>query len=426
MSAFMALVRKDVRIYLANRRALLTSLVAPILLGAFIGSVLGRAPTKPAAIPIGLVDLDQSAISKKIVADLSQDATLAVKELPETEAIGLVRKGTMNAAAVIPKGFGQQASDALFRRDIEKPQIEIHYDPSQSMVLGMVKGLLTEYVMQVVSADVFGGSSQSIGRQRDRVTNTKELEPQTRDALLNLFKSIQDVQGRYPENQNDSGPAQQGLTMPFGTRAHEVASGEQDYNAYAHAFAGMTVQFILFMGVELGIGLLLMRRMGLWQRLRAAPLSRMTLLGSRITAGTIIALVLMAGIFVAAIVIFKVRIEGSIVGFLAVAVSFAALTSSLGLLIAALGRTAEATRGMAIVLTLLLVMLGGAWIPTFVFPAWLQSLTQFVPTRWAIDGFDAMTWRAQPLQTILVPVSELLGLSAALSVLAVITFKWEE
>jgi ABC-2 type transport system permease protein len=169
-----------------------------------------------------------------------------------------------------------------------------------------------------------------------------------------------------------------------------------------------------------------MRRMGLWQRLRAAPLSRATLLGSRIAAGTIIALLLMTGIFAAAIVIFGVRIEGSVLGFVGVAVAFAALTSSLGLLIAAIGRTPEATRGMAIVLTLLLVMLGGAWVPTFVFPEWLQSLTRWVPSRWAIDGFDAMTWRAQPLEAVLWPVAAMLGLSAVLSALSVYLFRWEE
>jgi ABC-2 type transport system permease protein len=426
MSAFSALVRKDVRIYLSNRRALLLSLVAPILISAFMGAVLGGSPTKPAAIPIGVVDLDRSAISKKIVAEMTQDTMLAVKQLPEAQAIALVRKGDLNAAAVIPNGFGRQASDALFRRDIDKPQIDIHYDPSQSTTLEVVKGLLTQYVMQVVSADLFGANSQTLARQRDRIVNAKDLDPKIRDNLLSLFKSIDDVQGQYSVPQAGSSPTEPGLAIPFGTRQHEVTSGEQNYNAYAHSFAGMTVQFILFMGIELGIGLLLMRRMGLWQRLRAAPVSRATLLGSRITAGTIIALILMAGIFAAAIVIFGVRIEGSVVGFAAVAVSFAALTSSLGLLIAALGRTAEATRGMAIVLTLLLVMLGGAWIPTFVFPAWLQSFTRFVPTRWAIDGFDAMTWRAQPLEAVMLPVAALLGLSVVLSALAVVTFKWEE
>ena len=131
-----------------------------------------------------------------------------------------------------------------------------------------------------------------------------------------------------------------------------------------------------------------MRRLGIWKRLRAAPVSRRLLLGSRILSGTVIALLLLAGIYAAAIAFFGVRIEGSVIGFVAVALAFSLLTATFGLLIAAIGRTPEATRGIAIVATLLLVMLGGAWVPTFVFPEWLQTATLVVPTRWAIDGLD--------------------------------------
>jgi ABC-2 type transport system permease protein len=35
----------------------------------------------------------------------------------------------------------------------------------------------------------------------------------------------------------------------------------------------MGVQFILFMGIDMGIGILLARRSGIWNRLLAAPVS---------------------------------------------------------------------------------------------------------------------------------------------------------
>ena len=40
-----------------------------------------------------------------------------------------------------------------------KPAIEVLYDPSQQAVLAMVKGMLTQQVMQVVSAEMFGGKA---------------------------------------------------------------------------------------------------------------------------------------------------------------------------------------------------------------------------------------------------------------------------
>jgi ABC-2 type transport system permease protein len=198
------------------------------------------------------------------------------------------------------------------------------------------------------------------------------------------------------------------------------------YNGYAHSFAGMGVQFILFMGIEVGVGVLLMRRMGLWKRLRAAPVSRTLLLGSRIVSGTIIATLLLAGIYAAAIVFFGVRIEGSVAGFVAIAIAFAILTSTFGLLIAALGKTPEATRGLAILATLMLVMLGGAWVPTFIFPEWLQTATLVVPTRWAVDGLEAMTWRGLGFEAAIAPVGAMLAYSTLFAAIAVKRFDWEE
>jgi ABC-2 type transport system permease protein len=297
------------------------------------------------------------------------------------------------------------------------------------MALPLVKGLLAQHVMGVVSRAAFGGdgNTKALADARAEVAGSTSIAGAERRDLLALFESVERLQATQraaPKAGGDTGPS---FSMPFETRQEEVTSGiDRRYNGYSHAFAGMGVQFVLFMGIELGVGLLLMRRMGLWKRLRAAPVSRTLLLGSRIVSGTVIAAMLLAGIYAAALLVFGVRIEGSVLGFVLVAFSFALLTSSFGLLIAALGNTPEATRGLAILVTLMLVMLGGAWVPTFVFPEWLQGLTQFVPTRWAIDGLEAMTWRGLELSAVLVPVAAMLACSAAFAAIAMRRFSWDE
>jgi ABC-2 type transport system permease protein len=285
--------------------------------------------------------------------------------------------------------------------------------------------------MSSVSKAAFGpASAGSIAAARAEVTASPVIAPDERRDLLGLFDTIDRLQARQAQpGRAGRAPVMQGFSMPFTTREAEVvAKGSIDrkYNGYAHSFAGMGVQFVLFMGIEIGVGLLLMRRLGLWKRLRAAPVSRGLLLGSRIVSGTLIASILLAAIYAAAIAFFNVRIDGSVAGFVLVAVSFAILTSTLGLLIASLGKTPEATRGLAILATLLLVMLGGAWVPTFVFPEWLQDLTAFVPTRWAVDGFEAMTWRGLGFAAAWQPSVAMLAFSAACGWLAVRQFAWEE
>jgi ABC-2 type transport system permease protein len=180
------------------------------------------------------------------------------------------------------------------------------------------------------------------------------------------------------------------------------------------------------MGIDAGVALLLMRQEGMWRRLRAAPLSRAVLLGSRVVGTSIIALIILAAVYVAAIFVFGVRIAGSVPGFIMLACAFALLASTTGLMIASLGRSVAATRGIAIFAVLLLVMLGGAWVPSFLFPEWLQRVTEFIPTRWAVDGLDAMTWRGLPLQAALAPTAILLGFSALFALIAIWRFNWEE
>lgn len=188
----------------------------------------------------------------------------------------------------------------------------------------------------------------------------------------------------------------------------------------------MGIQFLLFAAVNLGIEILLERQRGLWKRLRSAPVSRLTLLGGKTLSMAVVSLMTLLVSFGFAMAVFRVRIEGSVIGFVCVAVACSLMAATFGLTIASLGRTPQAARGMSTLAVLLMVMLGGAWVPTFVFPAWLQRLTVVVPARWAVDGLDAMTWRGLGLTSAFGPTLALLGFAVAFGVLAVTRFRWEE
>jgi ABC-2 type transport system permease protein len=423
MNAFIALVRKDLVLYFSNRRALLMSIAAPILIAAFFGSLFGNSDSKPAHINVAVTDLDRSELSGRVVAALRGEATFDVTEVGEADALAQVKAGKLAAAITVPAGFGKLAGSAMFGGT--KPELVVHYDPSQAMALQVVRGLMAQHVMQTVSQSLMSASSPLLSDLRDRTLQSTSLPDQRRLELTQMFDSIAKVQSTsMPAS---AAPKAAAFTLPYVTREEPAsARPETKYNSYSHSFAGMGVQFVLLMGVDLGVGLLLMRRMGLWKRLRAAPLSRGKLLGSRIASCALIALVVFAIVYAAAMAAFGVRIDGSVPGFIAVLVAFALLTGSFGLLIAAIGRTPEATRGLAILATLLMVMLGGAWVPSFIFPEWLQKLSLFVPTRWAVDGLDAMTWRGLPFHDALLPVAVMLGFAAVFTSLAIWRFDWEE
>jgi ABC-2 type transport system permease protein len=197
------------------------------------------------------------------------------------------------------------------------------------------------------------------------------------------------------------------------------------WSASAHVFAGMAVQALLFLAIDAGIGLLRDRRLGVWKRLRAAPISRFTLLGSKVVSTAVLALVVLAVVFGFGALVFHLRVHGSALGFALVAASSALMVASFGLFVATLGRTEQQSRGYAIPAVLAMVMLGGSWLPAFLMPRWIQTLSLVMPTRWALDGFDAMTWRGLGLTAALLPAGVVLGFAAIFSGLSLARFRWE-
>jgi ABC-2 type transport system permease protein len=425
MTAFLALVRKDLILFLSDRRALLVSLVLPIFIASFFGYLFGGSgPAKTGRIDVALVQQDSGEIGVKVGAALKAEATLRIIEMDAVQARAAVAKGSQKAAIVIPAGFGEAAGAAMFGTR-EKPSIEVLYDPSQQAVLAMVKGMLTQQVMQVVSAEMFGGKTgqaftdKSIRQLGDGTANNADNV-----ALKDLLGSVKRFQERPQATGGGAQASKGGLSMPFTTSDQQISSGkvEQGYNGYAHSFAGMGVQFILFLGVDMGIGILLARRSGIWNRLLAAPVTLTTVLLARAASAALISLALLCVMFGFAVAVFGVHITNP-VGFIGVAVCFSLLTASFGLLIAAFGKTPEAARGIAVFATLIMVMLGGAWVPSFMFPDWVQKAALAVPTRWAIDGIDAMTWRGLGMDAAGIAMAAQLGFALVFVLLAVSKFR---
>ena len=435
MIPFLALVRKDLKLFFNDRKAVIVGLLVPIVLASFFGYMFGgqSGNAETSKVPVLIIDQDGSDISRGLITQLGSDKNLDVKPSTLDAAREAVRKGKATVAIVIPKDFGKDAGRALFtgsNTGESKPELGVLYDPSHNVELGMVRGILSGAVMQTVSKEMFTGigGREMVNESLAQVENNPRISPEDRKALRHLLGGVNELnEQREREGASGQGAISGGLTMPYDTREQAITSGQDiEYNGYAHAFAGMGVQFILFMGLDVGIALLTLRQSGLWQRLRAAPLSRTMLLGSRTVSASLIAGFILLVLFGFARVVFGVHILGSFAGFVGVCAAFSLMTAAFGLMVAALGETVEATRGYSIMATLIMVMLGGAWVPTFIFPAWLQQLTTVVPVRWAVDGLDAMTWRGFGLSSAVLPMLVLVAFAAMFAGIAAARFRWEE
>jgi ABC-2 type transport system permease protein len=431
--AILSLVRNDIRLYLTDRRAVIVGVLIPICIAAFFGYVFGGAGRNQESgkLPIAVVDEDHSVVTTAIVQDLTTDKMLQVTPLTRDAAREQVKKGKQNAAAVFPQGFGEQSVNALFSGR-NKPRVELFVDPSQQMSARLIEGLLAQYSMKHVSKEAFSGAAgQKSADDYLARLDKMEVTPE-RAEVKSLLQSVRRLSKLRTDEQARTGAAdtsgtQFELGIPYEVASTPVAAHDNiPYNGYAHSFAGMSVQFILFAGIDAGIVLLLLRQRGIWQRIRSAPLSKSEFILARALATALFSAFQLTVIYAVAIAAFGVRIEGSAAGLVMVAVAFCLLNAGFGLMLATLGGSPAATRGIATMVMLLMVMLGGAWVPSFVFPQWLQSASLYTPTRWAVDGLDAMTWRGLPLGDAVMPAAVLCVCAIVCIGFAAWRFKWEE
>ncbi|HEX8236934.1 MAG TPA: ABC transporter permease [Abditibacteriaceae bacterium] len=430
INALRVLIWKDLKLFFSDRRAMMLTLLVPVGIASFFGAILGGGPRRSeqsAKTPVLVVDADRSKVSQEIVANLKKEDMIHLQTATLQAARDSVLKGKTTAALVLPANFGRDASRAMFRG--KKPVVQLLYDPSHNVEMQMLRGVLVQQVIQVVSKSAFSPESAPVNfdEQLKNLQSDPAVNPQDKAALKELFGSLK----RYYSSSNGraapSGGPGAGLQMPYEVKEEAVTATRsgQEWSGAAHTFCGMAVQGLLFWAIDAGIGILRERQKGLWKRLRAAPVSRGLLLGGKIGSSTLISLFTLLVVFGWGALFFHVRVLGSVLGFLAVCLSTALMAATFGLLIATLGRTEQQSRGYAIPAVLAMASLGGVWFPVFLMPQWVQTLSLVIPARWAVDGFDAVTWRGLGLDAALRSSLILLGFAAAFWLIARLRFQWE-
>lgn len=371
------LILKDLKVFFSDRRALIISILVPIAIASFMASIFGNAGKsssgKDIQFALLVVDQDGSDVSKLAIDNLQKSSNLKVEVVDAEKAYGQVKTGKSAAALILPKGFGDSKGvSSVMGSSRGRPQVVLVTDPAQDTAVQALRGLV---IQPLVQAKLGAGP---------------DLKP------------------------------------PFDVKEEAQAANKQaNDGGVAHVFAGMAVQGLLFFSIEAAMGVMRERRQGIWKRLRAAPVSPSMLLLARILSGSIRALSILVAVLGFGALVFHLNVTQNILGLILISVAAALMAASFGLFVAALGRNEQQSRGLAIFIVLSMTMLGGAWFPSFMMPDWVQKASMVVPVKWAVDGFDSMTWRGGDLSAALPSVGALVAFALVFGVVALTRFRWD-
>ncbi len=355
----LALAAKDWKLFWADRRAAALCFVVPIVLASTFGMIFAK-PTDPAGdvrLPLLVAAEADDPFSRRVVADLLASPRLEAVEVPANDVAARVAGRRPAVAVVLPRDFAALATWTPGRGG-ERPLVGVVYHPAATAERQWAEGAVTEAVMRRLAKERLGG-------------------------LLSDAAS----------------------ELPFRVAATAAATPGASFNAYTHSFCGMTLQYLLFWGMESGLMLLRERQRGLWRRVRAAPVPLSAVLVGKALATAAVALLQVLATFAFGYAAFGVTVGGSAVGFVLLAVAASGLAAATGLLVAAVGGTEPRARGVSILVILGVSMVGGLWLPAFLLPAWMRDAALSLPTTWAMRGLDAVTWQGQGLAAALPSVA---------------------
>ncbi|MFO0824900.1 MAG: ABC transporter permease [Gemmataceae bacterium] len=376
----LTLAAKDWRLFWADRRAALLCFVVPIVLASAFGMIFNkpRAEATATRLPVLVVVEHDGPFTVQVAADLLASPKLEAKVVARTEAIPAVNSRHPAIAIVLPRGF-EKLKDWEPGSSGERPAVGILHHPAAATERQWAEGIVTEVVMQRFARAQFGG-----------------------------------VLGEQP-------------ALPFQVNATAITAGATaNFNSYSHAFCGMTLQYLLFWGMESGLVFLRERQRGVWKRTRAAPVPLGCVLAGKTLSTAFIALLQVLVTFGFGYVVFGVSVTGSFTGFVLLALAACGLSAATGLLVAAIGGTEARARNVSILVILGVSMLGGLWLPMFLLPEWVRDTALSLPTSWAMRGLGGVTWEGLGLRAVLPNVLMVTAFAAAFLAVAVLRLKADE
>jgi ABC-type multidrug transport system permease subunit len=421
MAKVLAILRHDLRVFLAQRSNLPGLLLIPVMMTVLIALVTGGAFGGAPIQRLDVIDQDGTQASSQFLASIRQanpSLTLCPMDntdqdvcsldgsdvLTEDEALDRVANSTSMALLEIPVGFGaslaaQQPTTLTFRSASS-------FGTSQS----------AERAVQAALSQVNAASVASqIGLSAiDRLQGQPLAGDQAQQIESALYRQALEMEKA------------KSVTVKFALSGEPQSrtTGESLQLGLGQSVPGMGTMFVMMTVLGGMAALIVERQQGTLQRLAVMPVSRRTLLAGKILARFCLGLLQF-------VVIFAV---GALLGMnfgedpLALVLLVIAYTLSVTALSFALGsglKNAAQASGLALLLTLTLAPLGGAWWPMDVSPKFMQIIGHVSPVAWAMDGFTALTYEEAHLADVWVPLVVLLGMTVVAFVIAIPRFRYQ-
>jgi len=206
----------------------------------------------------------------------------------------------------------------------------------------------------------------------------------------------------------------------------EIEAGFNTF--FAYVFPGFTVMFIFFVVATCAESILKERETGTMRRLVAAPIPRGAIIAGKMLAYMVIPCLQTVALLGVGTLFFDVPLGQSPAALVVLTLIVAAVASAMGLLIAALAKTASQAASIGILTGFVLSAVGGAipltGEPLFRMGGPLSILARLTPHAHAVEGYYKLMGENATFSQILPEMGILLAMGVLFFTIAVRRFKF--
>src|SRR5688572_8010478 len=351
------------------------------------------------------IDEDQDSLSAKVKeAFQTSPNVVLVQKYDTTEAKKLVQAGKFKAAIVVPKSASEDLrrktkqlitsvfSNFGFPAEIDSTQlpainIKIFFDPAIKSNYKQALSGAVEKIAATVQAEWV------LDELQQQLSEGKEEAP--KKIAIDISEIMRVDQRFASENKY------QGLML----------------NSVQHNVPAWTMFAMFFILYPLAGNLIKEREEGSMLRLRLISGSQFPVITGKFTFYFLVCLIqflmmIAVGIFIMPLLgLNKLILGGSSFLILLTACSVAMAATGYGVLIAVYFRTAQQALSFGSVSVVILSAIGGVWVPVYVMPEGLQTISGFSPMSWGLESFNDLFLRQASLYTIMPSILKLVGFS---------------
>ena len=341
----LAIAQASGRRLLRDKGALFFTIILPIVLILVVGAVARGFDT----FKIGIVDQDQSQASRQLVADLEHSAGISAVSYPSVSALNKgAARSEINAGVVIPAGL---QADERSGRTVSIRVIAEQTNTTQQAAVNRVSSVIDTYGSRVEAgqfASRFGGD---YSRNFHLAVSLARTTPQVRLAT----KVVGVAQNTLPAGFEYSAPTE-------------------------------LVLFVFLTAVAGGATVVESRRLGVFERVLAAPVRPRTIvIGESVTA-VLIAVLQSALIVLVGSLVFGVSWGNPPAAFLLLLL-WCLVGAGAGMVAGSLFRTPEQASAIGPVVGIAFAMLGGCMWPLSIVSPAMRAIGHVTPQAWAVDAW---------------------------------------